>query len=41
MAKLTGKRADSGNWTLKEMVGSLDSCAGIVPNTAEEIWEKN
>lgn len=41
MAKLTGEHADGGNWKLKETEGPLDSCAGVVPEIAEEIWEKN
>lgn len=43
MTKLTGERADGGNWTLKvkEMEGPFDSCAGVIPDITEKIWEKN
>lgn len=43
MTKLTDERADGGKWTLKmkEMEGPFDSCAGFIPDIAEEIWEKN
>ena len=26
---------------MKEMEGPFDSCAGVIPDIAEEIWEKN
>lgn len=43
MTKLTDERADGGKWTLKmkEMEGPFESCAGLIPDIAEEIWEKN